>query len=274
MGIDIDGFRFLTACHRDGVSFARSAMLGHQNVSGISPALLRDSNLNQEALDDLVDGGFADPLFAAMGAEQVVSIDASGFEEASEVFDLNDELPDHLKHGFSAVLDGGTIEHVFDVRQALTNAMDMVEMGGHLMLITPTSGSSGHGFYQFSPELLWRVLSQDNGFSIERFLLKDRSARRWYEVADPEVLGRRVEFRTKGTTYLYICAKRSRQVPLFETVPQQSDYTRAWTNAGQKSRRNVPPWLRRIYWRVMTRRNEIFGTYRFDRDAFAPLRSP
>ena len=273
MGIDIDGYRFLTASHRDGVSFQRTAMLGHQNVTGIGAAV-KESGLRHPALEDLVEGGFADPLFSAMGADQIVSLDASGYEDASVVFDLNGELPEHLQRRFTAVLDGGTIEHVFDVKQALLNAMQLVEVGGHLLLITPTSGSSGHGFYQFSPELFWRVLSPDNGFVIERFLLKDRSTRRWYEVADPEVLGRRVEFRTKGTSYLYVCARRNHDVPLFESVPQQSDYTRAWAYGGQGSRRNVPPWLRRTYGQVVTRRNEVFGTYRFDREAFRPLRSP
>lgn len=274
MGIDTDGFRFLTACHRDGVSFARSAMLGHQNLSGVSADVLRATDLDHAALLGIPDGGYADPLFTAMGAEQIVSIDASSYEGASEVVDLNDELPKDLEAKFSAVLDGGTIEHVFDVKRALSNAMQMVEIGGHLLLITPTSSSSGHGFYQFSPELFWRALSEDNGFAIERFLLKDRSTRRWYEVADPEMLGRRVEFQTKGTSYLYVCARRVRDVPLFAAAPQQSDYARAWTHGGKSLRRSAPPWLRHLYGRVMTRRNEIFGTYKFDREAFRPVPSP
>lgn len=273
MGIDIDGYRFLTASHRDGVSFRRTAMLGHQNMTGTGAAVRR-SNFQHPALADLVEGGYADPLFLAMGAEDIVSLDASSYEDASEVFDLNDELPEHLQRKFSAVLDGGTIEHVFDARQALTNAMQLVEVGGHLLLMTPTSGAAGHGFYQFSPELYWRALSPQNGFAIERFLLKDRSTRRWYEVADPEVLGRRVEFRTKGTSYLYVCARRHSDVPLFEATPQQSDYVREWADGERASRRRVPPWARRIYGRAITRRNEIFGTYRFDREAFVPLRYP
>jgi hypothetical protein len=274
VGIDAHGFEFLAACHRDGVNFERTAMLGHQNVSGITRKQVSRTHLDPNALASLSDGDFADPLFETFGAASVVSIDASDFEDASEVADLNRPIPEHLRGRFSAVLDGGTIEHVFDVKQALTNAMEMVSVDGHLMLITPTSGSSGHGFFQFSPELFWRALSAENGYRVEAFHLRDRASRRWYKVADPDVLGRRAEFRTRGTTYLYIRARRTDEVTPFAIAPQQSDYAREWSGHAHAARRQVPGFARRIYGRARTLRDDTLGTYLFDHEAFVPVSTP
>ena len=49
--------------------------------------------------------------------------------------------------------------------------MKMVKTGGHLMLFTPANNYFGHGFYQFSPELFYRVLSKENGFEVRRMVV-------------------------------------------------------------------------------------------------------
>jgi hypothetical protein len=79
-------------------------------------------------------------------------------------------------------LDGGTTEHVFNFPTALTNAMQMVETGGHLVIITGGNNFCGHGFYQFSPELFYRALSAENGFEMKRLIAAEVGGN-WYEVA-------------------------------------------------------------------------------------------
>ena len=175
--------------------------------------------------------GFAEPLFARLGAEEIRSMDASPFEGASDVHDLNERIPASLKQNFSAVIDSGTLEHVFNFPQAIANAMEMVELGGHLMLMAPTNNEGGHGFYQFAPELFFRVLSPENGFSVERFLLRENLSRHWYEVADPAELGHRSQFRSRGIAYLFVRARRVETLAPFDTWPQQSDYFAAWGRA-------------------------------------------
>ena len=57
------------------------------------------------------------------------------------------------------MIDSGSLEHVFNISQALRNCLEMVESGGHFISIGPANNAMGHGFYQFSPELYFRILS-------------------------------------------------------------------------------------------------------------------
>jgi hypothetical protein len=199
---------FLRACAARGVDFSRTLMLGRQQLS---------------------DASFAEPFFRGLGASAVESLDASGFEGASVIADLNRPLPRDLRRRFSVVFDGGTLEHVFDVATAFRSCLDLVELDGHFIAISPTNNWPGHGFYQFSPELLFRVLSIDIGFQIRgAFVAELRTAQRWYEITDPRDLGARLYWRNPFRTYVMMVAKRVKVVDLSEFTPQQSDYTARW----------------------------------------------
>ncbi|MDP6582770.1 MAG: hypothetical protein QF681_19120 [Vicinamibacterales bacterium] len=130
--------------------------------------------------------GFGETFLRLLGATQTESIDASSYEGASQILDLNQPLPPELEGSFTAVIDAGSLEHVFDVQTALRSCM--VAPDGHFLSITAANNMMGHGFYQFSPELFYRVFSEANGFTVERMLMTGKSSTRWYEVADPKTL--------------------------------------------------------------------------------------
>ena len=96
---------------------------------------------------------YAEKLFEFLGAEEVVAIDNSSYEGAGIVADMNAPINASLKDRFSAIIDGGCLEHVFNFPQAIRNCMEMLSVGGHFIGITPANNFCGHGFYQFSPEL-------------------------------------------------------------------------------------------------------------------------
>jgi SAM-dependent methyltransferase len=182
------------------------------------------------------ENGFAEPLLRLLGAEQICSIDASSYEHASVVHDLNQPIPDALKDAFSVVIDAGTLEHVFNFPTAIRNCMEMVRVGGHLLLMTPANNFMGHGFYQFSPELFFRVCSGENGFEIMKAILCEVDAEApWYEVVDPARAQRRVELVNCRPAYLLVLARRVRRVPILAVTPQQSDYTALWQAPGGKA---------------------------------------
>ena len=71
-------------------------------------------------------------------------------------FDLNeDELPERLVSRFDAVFNGGTLEHVFHVPNALTSITRMLRPGGVVVHVVPCNGWVNHGFYQISPTLMF-----------------------------------------------------------------------------------------------------------------------
>lgn len=243
MGVDAKGAQFLLAARGLGVSFARTATLGRQRLF-VKPSWLRRSlrgfgtglDLGEEAGLFTTAGDFAEPFFRLLGAERVVSVDASDYEGATRVIDLNGTLPADLEGAFSAVVDAGTLEHVFDFPAAVGNSMRMVAPDGHLLSITVANNMAGHGFYQFSPELLYRVFTEANGFRVERMLVTEVSSARWYEVSDPAVVGHRVQLRTFRPVYLCVAARRIAVRPVLANAPRQSDYVSAWRTGAPPGR--------------------------------------
>ena len=103
-------------------------------------------------------------------------------------------LPDDLRGRFSAVVDCGTLEHVFQFVQALKNCMEMVALGGHFIQVSNGNNFMGHGFWQISPELIYRVFSPSNGFHVETVLLHEVvPGGGWYFVSDPDQVRSRVQ---------------------------------------------------------------------------------
>ena len=112
--------------------------------------------------------------------------------------------------------------------------MRMLKPGGTYIGVTPASNFCGHGFYQFSPELYYRVFNSSNGFEVGTMLAwEEIEGSRFYRIPDPEQLRRRVCFVTSRPAYLFVVARRiATQMPL-ASPPQQSDYARQWKTTGQ-----------------------------------------
>src|SRR5262245_43907335 len=93
-------------------------------------------------------------LFEGLGLGTPTSLDVSDYEGARVLFDLNaDELPAELRARYGVVFNGGTLEHVFHVPNALANISGMLQAGGAVLHVLPLNNWVDHGFYQFSPTL-------------------------------------------------------------------------------------------------------------------------
>ena len=180
-----------------------------------------------------------------LGAREISAMDFSDYEGASILHDLNEPVGDELKDKFTFVLDGGTMEHVFNFPTALANAMEMVEVNGHLMIVNGGNNFLGHGFYQFSPELFYRTLNAENGFQIKRLIAAEVGGR-WFEVADPQIVKSRVELINNKPTYLMVLAQKTERKPLFTNAPQQSDYVELWQNDEENQSSNSSSVLKNV----------------------------
>jgi hypothetical protein len=232
MGLDTASVQFLCAAKSLGVNFTTTAMIGRQAFWPGEDALKRvfatlGLDLDVEAF--LRENEFGERFFAALGAKEIVSVDYSSYEAASVLHDMNVAIPDELKERFSAVHDGGTIEHVFNVYQALKNCMEMVSVGGHFTQVNAANNYMGHGFWQFSPETIFRAFSPANGYKIEAvFLHENVPGGAWYLVRDPDEVQSRVELCNSSPTYILTVAKRVAMAEIFAHSPQQSDYVIEW----------------------------------------------
>lgn len=237
MGLDVNGTKFLLFALQNGVSFHDAATVGRQSLNLNAAELYRNFQLAGDPIPEstvekiLADSnGYCEQFLSHLGAKSVTSFDASAYENASVVHDFNLPIRDEFKNRFSAVLDGGTLEHVFNYPVALKNCMEMVRVGGHFLAITPANNFMGHGFYQFSPELFFNVLDRQNGFDLEHMIIfEDVPDSPWFRVTDPRSLGDRITLQNGLPAYLLIIARKVADVPIFAEFPQQSDYVAAWT---------------------------------------------
>lgn len=266
MGASRATTEFVVEAVAGGASLERTATVGRQDVFVGPLGLMRILKRHGLWPADLTAREFIglfrderallDPLLRTMGAPAVTSIDISDYEGADVVHDLNEPIPHELERRFTLLFDGGSLEHVFDVPQALENYMRMVDVGGHLIVHTMANNLFGHGFYQFSPELFFRVLTPENGYEIERVVVTENDLawrslagvivpfelrRPWYEVVDPQVVRSRVLLQTKRPVVIQVQARRVADVPLFRTTPQQSDYSAMWD--GDEQPQQPPPAL-------------------------------
>lgn len=282
MGLALHSTRFLVEAYRSGVRFDKTLTLGQQYML-LSPrrleSILRDYRCwpppggELTFRQALAESRWRFGVFArALGAQSVTACDASAYEGASLIHDLNLPIPAEWEQQYDVVIDGGTLEHVFHFPVAISNCMRLLKPGGHLVLLTPANNYFGHGFYQFSPELFYRVLAEENGFRVERMLaIEDGLGQsslfgvkydfaitgRPYAVRDSAVIRRRVTLVNRNPTALYVLARKTAHVMPFRTLPQQSFFVEQW-QTGDVSGRSQRGWGHRLLQWVHARFSEHF----------------
>jgi hypothetical protein len=168
-------------------------------------------------------------LFRVLGfaPENVHALDASEFEGADIVHDLNVPIDETQVGRFDFIFDGGTIEHVFSVKDAMFNTARMCKVGGVVMHISPAD-YLGHGIYNFSAGL-FRDFYPPNGFEEITVLylgvpIDPRRAARYYLEFSPE--GLNFLLRQRYATFVFAVFRKADDRAL--VVPQQGYYTRLW----------------------------------------------
>ena len=112
MGLDCAAVKFLCAAKSIGVDFSSTFMVGRQSffpqintLETVSAVL----GLQCDPATLLRQSSYAEEFFSLLGAKQTSSLDASNFEGATYVQDLNMPLAENLSQRFSNVYDGGTL---------------------------------------------------------------------------------------------------------------------------------------------------------------------
>lgn len=175
MGLPLSSLRLILREHKKDPFRGRVLTLGRMAVlatyeqvltvfkeEGVIPAdaeLPKDRHTN---IPSMKDGAGEERFFTSdqvffklLGVEKAEAMDISDYEKAEYLCDLNRPVPSELAGRFDAILDFGTIEHIFDVRQTLTNISRMLKPGGRILHCVGTTNRIGHGFYMFSPCLFY-----------------------------------------------------------------------------------------------------------------------
>ena len=252
MGLDNTAAQTLCGAKSIGADFGSTVMIGRQWLLAAPEVVADVARVHSVSVPPTAGHAFAEPFFKMLGATHVDSLDFSTFEGATVQHDLNLPLPAALHAKYDLVFDGGTLEHVFNFPQALKSCMELVRPGGHFVQISNANNFMGHGFWQISPELMYRAMSPANGFEAIAVMVRElhqgsRNAdlRGNFHIArDPDELGWRVELINRRPTYIITIAKRTGNGPIFVQPPQQSDYQRLWDTGDSVRKGAAQPGLK------------------------------
>lgn len=187
------------------------------------------------ALDAIDDGAF----FKSLGFDTVHSIDASSFEQATHIHDLNHPVPESLHGLYDVVFNGGTMEHIFHIPNVLANMHKMLKVGGKLIHYAPVYNFVDHGFYCFSPGLLLDYYSANNYTILTTYLVCHKNPIDHFTDPlvikyspgdlDPYAMGglNREVLNGHDMMQIFLVAEKTANSSC-DVIPQQGYYQRAW----------------------------------------------
>jgi SAM-dependent methyltransferase len=286
MGLLFSDTKMLWQARQGGASFDATLTVGHQQlflhpseVKYFQKVASSQEDLDSRALRSYRFADYADNFLREFLKVTSLSIlDNSPYEGATLIHDLNYPVPEDLWNKFDAVIDAGSLEHIFNFPVAIGSLMRMAKVGGKIFISTPANNLCGHGFYQFSPELMFRVFSKQNGFRLERIVLvpsrfpevQYTSKRIGYVVTDPAIVRTRVGLMSKSSITMMVEATKIQDSVALSTPPQQSDYEVLWKQEGTVSQERYRANLKAIFHRLPHfLQMQIRGYYQRSRYSFS-----
>jgi hypothetical protein len=192
-------------------------------------------------------------LFEMLGIAEYVDLDKFDSDRPAVLHDLNLPVPSALEDRFGLLFDGGTIEHIFDVRQVMDNVRRMLKVRGCVVHIA--SFGMDHGLYALSPGFFYDFYGANGFGDFECHLLEVDFSDIARTYARRQ---RRVEYRygmpldgvldfSKEVLVFFAARKLESRAAL--TIPTQGTYQRrseaaAPAPAAPLFERVVPGWLR------------------------------
>lgn len=252
MGIDLHSIRLIQdlAAQRplgDVLTIGRQSVDFDASALGNPPA-------------DPVEAQYCEWVLRALGAGAVASLDISDYEGATHVGDLG--APMTLPRTYDTVIDAGSLEHVFDVAAAFRNLISFTAVGGRIVHVLPVNNLSGHGFWQFSSDLIYALYSDQNGFAETRVYYASSINQSEWRLVPPPQAGTRTELVSLEPVILLSVATKQREVAALRVV--QPFYDQAWSEGAEvlvSHPSSHSSWLRAL----MTRRT---WAHRLARNAY------
>ena len=128
-------------------------------------------------------------------------------------------------------MNGGTLEHVFHVPNALANLNAMLKPSGAILHVLPCNNWVDHGFYQFSPTLMFDYYAALQFEVLESAIMifnpRVRSGHYWeIRPAPYGVFGTGLAGALDDKTYLHVVVVRRGSASFERVVPIKSLYAR------------------------------------------------
>lgn len=141
-------------------------------------------------------------LFRDLGYGKYLELDIN--DRADIVWDLNLPIPEDYHEHFALVYDGGTLEHIFNPHQDVTNMLRMTKLGGKIAHSQGIGDQVNHEYWTFNPSFLIDFY-QANGCVLRELFILDLDGTEY--PLDGISLGRGVAgYVTPGATCARACS--------------------------------------------------------------------
>jgi hypothetical protein len=180
-------------------------------------------------------------LFKSLGFDLIESLDASSYEGATHVHDLNNiGILNATGRKYNFLFDGGTTEHVFHQPNVFRNIFDVLEIGGYVLHAAPSNNYVDHGFYQFSPTLYFDWYSANHWKIIKKHFVKhtikaDVEPWIFYDL-EPDTLEPFSFGRLDGAMYATMFCVQKTAESTHHVIPQQNVYKKLWKGVADRNR--------------------------------------
>ena len=230
MGIDTQALKLLAMATMKK-EFGRTLTIGRQGL--YTPKQVIDQFIDKPYRDfDYTTGKeYCEELLQDhFGSSIVDSVDASTYESATIIHDLNLPVDEDLHEKYDTIFDGGCLEHIFNINQALINLSKMCKVGGQILHVLPTNNQCGHGFWQFSPEIFFSLYTEANGYSDTEIFIGDTTNANYTYKLDPPPKGGRHDIQHPNPLYVMVRTVKSKS-DFSHSKVYQSDYIHNWENS-------------------------------------------
>ena len=187
-------------------------------------------------------------FFRMLGCSRVDSVDYYHQEQPTYVMDLNQPVAPQFRARYDLVYDGGTLEHCFNVKEVLANAIRLLKTGGRVIHHVPMNGWADHGFYQCSPCLFFDFY-RANGFDDLAGFVHLPGSRSYYLAYEPRLMDPLNHMQSRAMLWF---AARKAGAPETIRDPVQSYYVQLFGSPGVPEpggfKQKLHRWLQKHPW--------------------------
>ena len=111
-------------------------------------------------------------LFELLGAQKVEALDITDYEQAEIIHNLNYPMSQEHFGKYDYIIDGGTFDHLFDVKTAFENVTGLLNVNGTILMWNGASNFTGAAYLSYAPDFFYDYFIE-NEFSDVRVYLAE-----------------------------------------------------------------------------------------------------
>ena len=103
------------------------------------------------------------------------------------------------------------MQHIYNIPKAIENIIKLTKINGKIIHTVTFNNFQGFGLYQISPELLFSIYSEENGFSkTSVYLVCNLDDKYWYKINNLNI-GEYYNFNTNDQLSIYLVTTKKKK---------------------------------------------------------------